>query len=260
LIVSFKPFKTFIFDLDGTLWRWSKLNEGAKEVVSKLQKRGRFVYFLTNNTVLSRSGFVQKLRDFGINTDERHVMTAGYAAARFLAANGIEDVYAIGERGLLEELDKAGVKVSDRAKAVLLSTDRNLTFGKIAAAATLLKKGARFFATGKGLWWDLGSEKVPAEGFLIPSLENLTGAKAEVLGKPSDVFRQTMVKELSLYPEDTILIGDDTKSDIVLGARCGFKTALMLGGETTEKEARDAKGAEKPDTIIRELKELIAGV
>ncbi|HDD71393.1 MAG TPA: TIGR01457 family HAD-type hydrolase, partial [Candidatus Aenigmarchaeota archaeon] len=42
-MVNFKKFKTFIFDLDGTLWNMEKIFPGVIETIEKLRKEGKQV-------------------------------------------------------------------------------------------------------------------------------------------------------------------------------------------------------------------------
>jgi len=77
--MGFKRFRSFVFDLDGTVWLWDRLVPGAEQVIAKLQSSGKHVLFVTNNTVLSRRKLVKKLRDFGVDVDEKRMINAGYS-------------------------------------------------------------------------------------------------------------------------------------------------------------------------------------
>ena len=41
--------KTFVFDCDGVLWVGNKPIEGAVKFINELKRRGKRVYFVTNN-------------------------------------------------------------------------------------------------------------------------------------------------------------------------------------------------------------------
>ena len=48
------PYRGFIFDLDGTVYRGERLLPGAKAVVAALRDAGRQVCFLSNKPIASR--------------------------------------------------------------------------------------------------------------------------------------------------------------------------------------------------------------
>lgn len=261
VINSFRNIKTFIFDLDGTIWKWTYLLPNVKEVITKLQSRGRKVYFISNNAVLSRIGFAKKLTEMGIRTDPKQVINAGYVAAKYFEEQGIDNVYVIGEKGLIEEMSEAGIKVSEKPKdvqAVLLATDRNFNYWKLKTAHDMIQAGAQLFKTGHGKYWHVGTEVYPGEETIVKAVEAMTGKQAILLGKPSDIMRARLLADVSLFSEDTLMVGDELNSDIAFGNKCGFKTALVLTGTDTPADLKLAKAEEKPDAVITEFKELIS--
>lgn len=78
--VLLNDFDVFIFDCDGVLWHGDALLPGIQEMLNQIQQMPRLscqeklrykrVLFLTNNSTLSRSGFVGKLARLGINATE----------------------------------------------------------------------------------------------------------------------------------------------------------------------------------------------
>lgn len=260
VLLSFKNIKTFIFDLDGTVWRWNVLIPGVRDVIKKLQSKGRNVFFVSNNAILSRAGLARKLSDFGLPTEPKQIISAAYVVARYFVEKGIDKVYVIGERGIVEELDAVGIGVSEDARHVVATTDRNFSYWKIKRAMDLAQKGAQFYCTGHGKFWPVGEDIYPGEEPIVKAVEAMTGKPCMLLGKPSDVFKQRLLTDVSLFPEDTLFVGDELKNDIVFGNKCGFKTAIVLTGNTTVEEARAAKGIEKPDTILTDLRELVSSI
>ena len=123
--------RTVIFDLDGTIWNWNELLPQAKYVVEKLRNDGKDIYFITNNTVLSREGLARKLTRMGIKTSPDRIITSGYSAARYFRKKGINSVYVIGEQGLIKELSIQNLKVNENAKHILISVDRNFNIWKL---------------------------------------------------------------------------------------------------------------------------------
>lgn len=259
MITNFRNIKTFIFDLDGTIWKWNVLLPSVQAILDRLQRRGRKVFYVSNNCILSRAGLAKKLSELGLATQPKQIINAGYVAAKYFQEKGIDEVYVIGEKGLIEEMDEVGIGISENAKNIIVTTDRNFNYWKIKKAYDLAAKGANLFCTGHGKFWPVGKDLYPGEEPIVKAIETIAGKTATLLGKPSDVFKQRLLEDVFLFPEDTLLVGDELKSDIVLGSKCGFKTAVVMTGNTTPEEARAAKGLEKPDTILMDFRELISG-
>lgn len=256
---KFNIFKNFILDLDGTVWRWKEPIVGARELVAKLQKLNRRVYFVTNLSVLSRAGFAKKLGEFGIKAEPRQIFTAAYVAAQHLLEQGTSRVYVIGEKGLVDELTEVGIKVTEKdADAILVSMDRNLTYWKLKTVRDLVDANPAIpiFTTGNSRVWVVGDEVWPGDGAILAAVEALAGRQATPVGKPSEIFKQRLLQEIELHAENTLLIGDDLATDVAFGARCGFKTALVLTGVTKRQEALAARPAERPDFILTDLRDL----
>ena len=60
-------FKVFIFDCDGILWSGTTKIPNAIETLPLLEKLGKKVFFLTNNSSKSRKQYTQKFNKFGYN-------------------------------------------------------------------------------------------------------------------------------------------------------------------------------------------------
>ncbi len=255
-----KNIRTVIFDLDGTIWNWNELLPQAKYTVEKLKEDGKDVYFITNNTVLSREGLARKLAKMGIKTSPDRIISSGYSAARYFRKKGVNSVYVIGEQGLVKELSIQDIKVNENAKHVLISVDRNFNIWKLKRAFELVEREASVYATGSYPYWQIGSNgtKIPAELPIIRALQAMKHVPVMNLGKPSEAMREAVLKTIKSFPEDTVIVGDDIYTDMVLANRCGFRSVLVLTGVTSEEEARKAKGEYKPSEIIRRLDELVS--
>lgn len=89
-----EDFDVFIFDCDGVLWHGDVLIPGIQDMLNQIQQKPRHscqenscykrVLFLTNNSTLSRSGFVRKLARLGINAAEEQASVKTFVTARNL--------------------------------------------------------------------------------------------------------------------------------------------------------------------------------
>ncbi len=257
MIVPFKNIKHYIFDLDGTIWTYTELLPQAEYVTSRIERKGRQVHFITNNTIISRSEYAKRLLKLGIRTTRDHIFSSGYVASKYFEEKAISEVYLIGEHGLIEDLSEADIKVSDNAKNVLIGIDRNFNYSKLKHAADLINNGAEVYCTGISKFFRVGSDLYPGEAPIIRALEALTGRMPIHIGKPSDIFKARLSEDLTLFPEDVLLVGDDLNEDIVFANKCGFKSALVLTGSTSKEAADEAAAMKKPGAVIRDLREII---
>ncbi|MFH1432127.1 MAG: HAD-IIA family hydrolase, partial [archaeon] len=257
MIIPFKNIKHYIFDLDGTIWTYRDLLPEANYVIDRIRRKEKEIHFTTNNTLLSRSDYAKKLLNLGIKTTKEHIFSAGYVASKYFEEKGIQDLYLIGEHGLIQDLSDAGVRVSENANDVLIGIDRNFNYSKLKHAADLINKGAEVYCTGISKYFRVGTDLYPGEAPIIKAIETLTGKMPIHLGKPSDVFKARLSTDLTLFPEDVLLVGDDLTEDIVFANKCGFKSALVLTGNTSKEQAEEATGLKKPGAIIRDLKEIV---
>ena len=259
MFASLRHVRTFIIDLDGTLWNWYELLPQAKYVVEKLRERNKEVYFITNNPVLSREGLAKKLTSMGIRASSERIITSTLSAALYFKKHNIKNVYVIGEEGVIEELGNEGIRVSEDAKHVLLSVDRNFNIWKLKRAYELVTRGAKVYTTGINPYWELGNNgnRVPAELPIIRALQAMKDVAVMNLGKPSEAMKDTVKKILHAFPEDVALVGDELDTDIVFANRCGFRSIFLARGMEQEKAAKEAKGERKPTEVIKRLDEIV---
>ena len=72
---------------------------------------GVFFYLQTNNATKSRKELVKKLAKFGIRAEPENVITAASSTVHYLVNKGFsKKVYMVGEVGLRDELELAGIE------------------------------------------------------------------------------------------------------------------------------------------------------
>jgi len=250
--------KGFVLDLDGVMYRGRAPIPGAREFVEMLRRRGKKVFFLTNASFRSRAGTAEKLRGMGIACDEGEVMNAGYAAARYVREKwGACSVFAVGERGVYEELEAAGIRVAEKgAKAVVVGIDRQFSYEKIAKAFDCLRAGAELIACNADASFPVEDRIMPGAGAMVGALERSAGVKARVIGKPSRFMMHLCVKMMGLKPAEVAVVGDRLETDILMANREGALGVLVLTGVSGHEELKKAKGLMKPKLVVKDLKAL----
>ncbi|WP_414836338.1 HAD-IIA family hydrolase [Candidatus Nanohalococcus occultus] len=240
----------FFIDLEGTLIKWNDTIIGAEELVHTLREKGKTVYFHTDNSLLSRSGFAHKLQNMGIDAKKDEIITSAYSAARYLERKNVREVYAIGERGLIQEISNKGISTSRECENVLIGLDRQFNYSKLKDAAEIAESGNVYVCSDE--------KQVYAEKFFPHQLaiNNAveTFAESSLLGKPSNPFIDAL-REKTFVPDKTVFIGD-RMSDVETGKKLGVKTALVMSGETTRSDLMRLEDSEKPDFGVSNLTKL----
>lgn len=247
----------FLLDMDGVIYRGSELIPGALEFIHSLQERDIPFLFLTNNSQRTRRDIAMKLRRLGFDVEEGHVYTCAIATAEFLASqkeNGT--AFVIGEGGLLNALHEKGWAVTDQEPDyVVVGEGRTFTFEVVEQAVNLILSGARLVATNLDPNCPTARGARPGCGAIAAMLECATGVKAFSVGKPSPIMMRAARKTLGLDAAHTIMIGDTMETDILGGVNMGYRTILVLSGNTRREDL--AQYAFHPDLVVDNLGDLV---
>lgn len=258
---------TYVFDLDGVIYRGKEPQPHAKDVVLALRSQGHAVRFYTNNAAKSRDTYLSKLESLGIPTPIDHIMTSSYATALyFVEQNAVgKTVYRVGEQGMAKELEGVGMKViydldepDAKIDYVVVGLDRDFHYRKLARAQSAILAGAVFIATNEDATFPMeGSKLLPGGGCMVAAIRTATSVEPFVIGKPSPYAYNKILELTGSSPDQSVMIGDRLDTDIAVGNRAGAETVLVLTGVTSRQEAECALGDLKPDRIIATMEELL---
>ncbi|HOO71974.1 MAG TPA: HAD-IIA family hydrolase [Spirochaetota bacterium] len=242
--------KAFIIDMDGVINKGSALIEGAREFVDRLQQ-GNFKYlFLTNNSYHTPDELRERLSKIGIDVEREHFYTSAMATASFIKyQQPSSSAYVIGGKGLLSELEKIGVTITNRdPDYVIVGETEEYDYARIIEATLLIQEGARFIATNPDITGPTRRGPVPACGALVAPIQKVTGMAPYFLGKPNPAMMYWARKKLGVHSASCFMIGDRMDTDIVGGLESGMTTCLVLSGVTSRKHA--GRFPYKPDYIF----------
>lgn len=244
--------KCFVIDLDGVVYAGEKLIPNTPEKIAKMREKGR-VFFLTNNSTLSRASYVEKLKKFGIFTDEESVVTSGYVAASYIKKRYRKPrVFVIGEEGLKDELAHHSIEIcSNKCNVVLVGLDRWLTYEKLSTALKLIQNGADFIATNTDNTLITENGLLPGAGAVVAAVATASGKEPLVIGKPSRIMAEVIINKAGVNPGEILMIGDRLETDILMGKNAGMKTALVLTGYAKEEDLNASEI--KPDYVLESL-------
>ncbi|HNP77705.1 MAG: HAD-IIA family hydrolase [Cyclobacteriaceae bacterium] len=242
-----------LIDMDGVVYGGDTMIPGADKFIEMLLKENIPFMFMTNNSQRTRLETVRKLSKLGIEVSENHVYNSAMATGKFLASQIPQGTaFVLGEGGLLSSLHEHGIRlVNTDPDFVVLGEGRNFTLEMVQRAVDMILAGAKFVITNrdpspkKKGWDNLGISATAA------MIEEATGIKAFVIGKPSPVMMRAARKALGLEAAETTIIGDTMDTDIMGGVQMGYKTILVLSGIT--KREHLTRFAFKPDMVAESV-------
>lgn len=242
------PYRLYVFDLDGTLYRGEEPIEFAVETVAALRARGAGVRFVTNNSGRTREEFAGKLVRMGFEAEPEEVVSSATGTATYCQEKGIRSAFVVGEPGLVSTLRSVGVVVVNGlatgltvpqpavldVDAVIAGICRHFDYPLMDSAMQHLVKGTPFIATNRDATYPLeGNRLQPGAGSIIAALETCGGVSPFVVGKPNPFLVETIVREGGFDPSEVLVVGDRMDTDIECGRRAGCDTFLVLTGVET---------------------------
>eukprot|EP00199_Chlamydomonas_sp_CCMP681_P001732 CAMPEP_0119104396 /NCGR_PEP_ID=MMETSP1180-20130426/2619_1 /TAXON_ID=3052 ORGANISM="Chlamydomonas cf sp, Strain CCMP681" /NCGR_SAMPLE_ID=MMETSP1180 /ASSEMBLY_ACC=CAM_ASM_000741 /LENGTH=380 /DNA_ID=CAMNT_0007089139 /DNA_START=14 /DNA_END=1157 /DNA_ORIENTATION=- len=282
LMALLNTYDAFAFDLDGTIWKGNTLIPGAKEVLDLLRKLGYALFFVTNNSTKSRASVMKKMIGLGLIVKEGEVLGSSHAAAVFLKSHNIKKAYVVGEAGLVEELDAAGIQavggpadnglsfdwkaenpevtLDPGVTAVVVGLDRDVNYLKIQTAmAYLVTQKAVFVATNQDSRGNLAStQEWAGAGTMVGAVAACSEMEPFVVGKPNPLLMDIACKAAGISRNKLCVVGDRLDTDIAWAHNNGAGALLVLTGCTTEQQLQVPGVVTKPLMYIDSVADLLS--
>lgn len=272
-----------IFDLDGVIYRGDEPIPGARELVGWLHARGVAVRFATNNSMVARAGYVDRLGAMGIPTRVEEIVTSTSATIEHLHRHEpeIRSVLAIGADGMRTELLAAGYEVTmageapaperpggplaRRYDAVIVGLDPACDYARLSVAMSAVAGGARLIATNADARYPTPAGFVPGAGAMVAALSTASGVRPEVIGKPAPAMFGAILEASGADASEAVVVGDNPASDILGARRAGIASILVLTGvadadgvRQLEADAAPHAVAAGPDEVRRLLEDRVS--
>ncbi len=232
-----EQYDAVLLDLDGVLYRGDAPIEGAAATLSRLRELAIPRLFLTNNSSRTPGEVARSLRTLGIDAEPGEVLTSGAATAALLRRQGLAGAtaFVIGEAGVREPLEEAGVRLVDggdgTADLVVVGLDRSVDYAKLRTAALLVQRGARLVATNSDASYPAPDGLWPGAGAILAAVTTATGAVPEVVGKPErPLFRAAAEATGARSP---LVVGDRLETDVAGAEGMGWDSLLVMSGAST---------------------------
>lgn len=250
-----KKYKAYLIDLDGTMYNGNEKIEEAAGFIKRLRRAEKPFLFLTNNSTASPLEVSKNLKErSNVEAYPEEVYTSSHATISYLKKMKAEEIYLIGDQGLLEEFHSAGFTLRDEeVDTVVVGYDHEVTFEELKTASLLIQEGARFIGTNPDTNIPTEEGLIPGNGALLAFIEAATNRKPRIMGKPEATMMEGALKKLGFEKNDVLMIGDNYTTDIQAGIQNGIDSLLVLTGFTSREDLETVR--KSPDYIINHLDE-----
>jgi len=176
----------------------------------------------------------------GVEVPADSIVTSSQAAVHLLGDGG-GPVMVLGGEGIHTALAEAGIPETDdpeRATALLVGLDWDLTYARLSRAADAVRMGARFIATNTDPTYPTAEGLLPGGGACVAAVQTTTGVAPEIAGKPHPPMRALLRARV---PGAAWVIGDRLDTDIALArVEPDWTSILVLTGVTDPSETAGA--------------------
>ncbi len=243
--------------MDGVLMRGAVPIPGAAEFLGRIQDRGSQFLLLTNNSLFTPRDLRLRLARSGLKVPAESIYTSAMATARFLDSQHPEGTaYVIGESGLTTALHEVGYTLTDTdPRYVVVGETTSYSFQSLARAARLVAAGARFIATNPDVAGPSEAGLIPATGAVSALISTASGVRPYFVGKPNPLMMRTALNAIDAHSEDSVMVGDNMETDVIMGIESGLETILVLSGVTRREDVE--RYSYGPTQIVGSVAEIV---
>lgn len=260
----------YVCDMDGTLVLGDRHNKGLRPLPGAIDfiawlngHRLPFVLY-TNGTTRTPLQYAQTLQSIGFPVIEANLMTPISSALDLFRKRGYRRVMVLGGDGLKGPLADAGIEVVPAAgiqktDAVLVGWFREFTMNELEAGVHAVWGGARLYSCSQSLFFASAEGKTLGSSRAISAMiRDLTGARVEIVGKPSLHALGSAARRLGVRLRDLAVIGDDPTLEIPMAHR-GRALAIAVHTGIGDGDAFAGMPARaRPHLTVHNISELLA--
>ncbi|XP_073996000.1 glycerol-3-phosphate phosphatase-like isoform X2 [Rhodnius prolixus] len=268
----FDSIDTVLFDCDGVIWLSSEVIPGALDAINGLKRVGKRIFFVTNNSTKSRADLLKKSLKLGFQVTVDEMITSAWLTAVYMKSlNFNKKAYLIGRKAIADELNEVGIEcfgfgpdhyspgttveehiaINPDVAAVIVGHDIDFSFPKMIKACNFLSDpNCLFIGTNLDPSLPLpGNKTAPGAGSFVKAIETASGREPVVVGKPSKIAVDEVLKSKGLNPRRALMIGDRCTTDIAFGNTCSMHTLLVLTGIDTLEMAEEHERNQKSQLV-----------
>lgn len=270
-----KKFKAIFLDSYGVIKNHKGLIEGVVDTIQYIRDEGIALRILTNDASRNQQSQADKFAILGLkNIEASHIITSGMMASEFIrnkissgkvAYIGTSQAasYIIDTKVEAIPIDMVDIRYPDGISAIVFLDDEGYDWSTtINHTINLLRRiNVPVIVANTDRIYPVAKNDVSlATGGIAQLVESVIGRKFIKFGKPdSQMFmfalEHLQYEGLDVTRQDILMVGDTLHTDILGGNKFGIKTALVLSGNTTERNAQlliDSTGV-VPDYIFESI-------
>jgi HAD superfamily hydrolase (TIGR01458 family) len=243
-----------LLDIDGVLSvSWEPL-PGSIEAMRWIGEHGPPFRLITNTTTHTRKDLASTLRAAGFDVDPEQIVSAVVATAAHLRAHHPgASVFVLSDGDAREDLDGFEIVGPDAAGVIVIGgACDDFTYATLNRVFRRLMEGAVLIGMHRNLFWRTAHGWELDGGAYIAGLEEATGSRAAICGKPSAEYFASALALMGITPDRALMVGDDIENDVLGAQAAGIRGVLVRTGKFRESDL--AKGT--PDSVIDALVDL----
>jgi HAD superfamily hydrolase (TIGR01458 family) len=244
-----------LLDIDGVLvTSWEAL-PGAPETIEWLREHDVPFRLITNTTTHTRAALADALTKAGIAVSPDEVVTSVVATAEYLrSAHHGARVFVLSDGDARADLEGVDVVDDDADVVVLGGAYEGFDYPAVNHVFRTIMNGASLVAMHRNMYWRTSEGLQLDGGAYVAGLEEATGRRAVICGKPSPEFFASARAQLGVDADRTAMVGDDIDADVLGAQAVGLTGVLVRTGKFRQEDLEGAKGA--PDHVL----DSVAGV
>lgn len=283
--LSAEEFKSFmdsfdvvLSDCDGTLWKANPIPH-AGETIHALEKKGKRVYFVTNNTMRPQSDYQKMFDTMAVPNGMDNLLHPAIAITKYLKTrNMTKRIFAVANSFAVDYYKSVGFDVftgpdeyeqnpysmmkflKDRESvgAVVIDIDTTCNNLKLQMAAYFLQIADTEYLTGSTeATFSVEGEKYIGPRYYQDVVTKFTEREPKQFSKPNLHFLDQFMKDKKIMdPKRVLMVGDQVEEDVMLAKNGGFESMFVLTGRDSLKDFE--KKPFKPDYYIASFGDLAA--
>ncbi|MEO8423430.1 MAG: TIGR01458 family HAD-type hydrolase [Actinomycetota bacterium] len=246
-----------LLDIDGVLSvSWEPI-DGAIETLGWLRGQGIPFRLITNTTTHPRDALAHTLRESGFAVDPPEVVTAVVATAGYLRTHHADArVFLLSDGDARADLvDVALVGADEPADVVVIGgACDDFSYAALNHVFGLLNDGATLIGMHRNLYWRTAEGLQLDGGAYIAALEEATGTKATICGKPAPAYFEAALEMLGVPAARAAMVGDDVENDVLGAQQIGMAGVLVRTGKFRPTDLERDEGT--PDHVIDSFADL----
>ncbi|MGH2596432.1 MAG: TIGR01458 family HAD-type hydrolase [Actinomycetota bacterium] len=240
-----------LLDIDGVLAvSWQPIN-GAIDTLAWLRHHAIPFRLITNTTTHTREALATTLRDAGFAVEPTDIVTAVAATAEYLRDHHANArVFLLSDGDARADLDGITLVGPDEPADVVVigGASDDFTYATLNHIFGLLNDGAALIGMHRNLYWRTAEGLQLDGGAYVAALEEATGTKATICGKPAPAYFEAALRMLGLPAARAAMVGDDVANDVFGAQAIGLTGVLVRTGKFRPADLDRTDGT--PDHVI----------